>query len=143
MQTLNDLKAILPRLVAAAQEEYDGWDQDENGDDPELGAGGICQLIADRMSAVLSDAGFEAAYTHSEGVGENHVWVTSVVAEGVITVDIPPHVYELGSGYVWVKIPDVSFSPDDVAVTVIDRNPGNFRYYVDEGYEFDDDLPTP
>lgn len=138
MHTMNDLKELMPHLVAAAQEQYDAWEQDEEGCDPELGSGGICHLIADEMCSVLASAGIDCSSTHSEGVGENHVWVTAVVREGVVTIDIPPHVYEIGSGYVWKKIPGVSITADHVHVDVIDRDPSNFRDYVSEGFDFDD-----
>jgi hypothetical protein len=130
MRTLNDLKSLLPDLAAAAQSEYDAWQQDEDGFDEELGSGGICHLIADRMVEVLSDQGIEATSTHSEGVGENHVWVTAQVAEGVLMVDIPPGTYETGGGYVWRKRPGIVFTQGDVLVDVIDRDPSRFDDYA-------------
>ncbi|NTF17202.1 hypothetical protein G6L37_02000 [Agrobacterium rubi] len=99
MRTLNDLVSLFPQLASAAQSEYDAWQQDDDGMDEELGSGGICHLIADQMVSILSDEGFEATPTHSEGVGENHVWVTAQIAEGVVSVDIPPGVYETGGGF--------------------------------------------
>lgn len=130
MRTLNDLTSLLPRLAAAAQAEYDAWHQDDDGMDEELGAGGICHLIADQMVGILSDEGFEAVTTHSDGIGENHVWVTAQISEGVVTVDIPPGVYESGGGYVWRKRPGIVFSPKDVIIDRIDRDPAKFAEYA-------------
>jgi hypothetical protein len=130
MRTINDLISLSHRLAAAGQQEYDVWTQDEEGYDEELGSGGICHLIADRMVGTLSDEGFEAVSTHSEGIGENHVWVTVQTAQGVVMVDIPPGVYETGGGYTWKKRPDIVFSPSDVLIDVIDRDPARFPEYA-------------
>jgi hypothetical protein len=130
MRTINDLISLSPQLAAAGQHEYNVWTQDDEGYDEELGSGGICHLIADRMVGILSDEGFEAVSTHSEGIGENHVWVTAQTAQGVVMVDIPPGVYETGGGYTWKKRPDIVFSPSDVLVDVIDRDPARFPEYA-------------
>lgn len=130
MRTLKDLTSLLPHLAAAAQAEYDAWQQDDDGMAEELGAGGICHLIADRMVEILSEKGIEAVATHSEGIGENHVWVTAQTAEGVVTVDIPPGAYETGGGYVWRKRPGVVLTETDVSVDVIDRDPSKFSDYA-------------
>jgi hypothetical protein len=130
MRTLNDLISLSPLLAAAGQQEYDVWEQDEEGYHEELGSGGICHLIADRMVGILSDEGFEAVSTHSEGIGEDHVWVTAQTAQGVVTVDIPPGVYEIGGGYTWKKRPDIVFVPSDIVVDVIDKDPLRFPDYA-------------
>jgi hypothetical protein len=130
MRTLNDLISLSPQLATAGQHEYDAWEQDVDGYDEELGSGGICHLIADRIVDILSDEGFDAVSTHSEGIGENHVWVTARTAQGVVMVDIPPGVYETGGGYTWKKRPDIVFSPSDVLVDVIDRDPARFPEYA-------------
>ena len=124
----------LPALAKAAQGEYDAWEQDGDGLDPELGAGGICHLIADRMVEALLNVGFEATSTHSEGVGENHVWVTAKTDAGVVVIDIPPGRYEIGSGFVWRKIPGVSFVPSDIFVDIIDPDPESFPAYVADAF---------
>ncbi|MNU39071.1 hypothetical protein D3C71_277590 [compost metagenome] len=136
MRTLNDLISLSPQLAAAGQQEYDAWAQDEEGNDEELGSGGICHLIADRMVGILCDEGFDAVSTHSDGIGENHVWVTAQTAQGVVTIDIPPGVYETGSGYTWKKRSGIVFSPSDVILDVIDRDPSRFPEYA--GFEADE-----
>ena len=130
MRNLNDLISLFSQLAAAAQSEYDAWQQDDDGMDEELGSGGICHLIADRMVEILSEEGFEAVATHSEGIGENHVWVTAQIAEGVVTVDIPTGAYETGGGYVWRKRPGIALTPSDILFEVIDRNPLTFNDYA-------------
>jgi hypothetical protein len=135
MRTLNDLKSLTSKLATVAQEEYDAWAQDDEGFDEELGSGGICHLIAERMVEVLSEEDIEATTTHSEGVGENHVWVTAQTSDGVAMVDIPPGVYESGGGYVWRKKSGVTISSSDVLIDVIDRDPHKFAEYAGFDYE--------
>jgi hypothetical protein len=139
VRTINDLISLSTQLAAAGQAEYDAWAQDIDGYDEELGSGGICHLIADRMVGILSGEGFEAVSTHSEGIGENHVWVTAQTAQGVVTVDIPPGVYEIGGGYTWKKRPGIVFSPSDILVDVIDNDPARFPEYA--GIEADEMYP--
>jgi hypothetical protein len=137
MRTLNDLISLSPQLAAAAQCEYDAWQQDEDGMDEELGAGGICHLIVDQMVSVLSAEGIDAVSTHSEGVGENHVWVTAQTEQGVVMVDIPPGVYEIGSGFTWRKRANIVFGPTDIVIDIIDRNPARFPEYAGIEHDFD------
>lgn len=112
------VRAASGDLAAAAKAVFDAWDQDFEGYDEELGSGGICQDVASAMVAALSSAGVENAMTFHASVGENHVFVVALLEDGVFTIDIPPHVYETGSGYVWKKRHDAAFTPDSV---VIDR----------------------
>jgi len=112
------LSVAAPRLLEAAQEVYDAWEQ-VDGFDSELGAGGICQDIASRMVDALSSLGIDDALCFHASVGENHVYVVaSIPADGVYAIDIPPQVYETGSGYVWRRKDGVVFDLDDL---VIDR----------------------
>ncbi|NTF17210.1 hypothetical protein G6L37_02040 [Agrobacterium rubi] len=147
MPTLTDALTLRTAIASAAQAEYDSWDQGENGWDEELGEGGICHLIADRMVDILSEANFDAVPTHSEGIGENHVWVTAKADDGIMLIDIPPSRYENGSGYRWRKKSGVQFSIDDIVISVIDPDPRNFRLYADvedeEFDEHDESLPHP
>lgn len=144
MPTLVEIQNLGTALAEAAQTEYEAWEQDENGWDEELGEGGICHLIADRMVDVLSNAGFDAVPTHSEGVGENHVWVTARAEDGVIMIDIPPSRYEVGSGFCWRKRPNIRLSADDVFISVVDPDPSKFQLYadVDDLGELDESRPT-
>lgn len=61
MMTLMALRDSAPLLIKAAQAQLDEWQQDEDGVDEVLGAGGCCGLIADAMSGELSSLGFDTA----------------------------------------------------------------------------------
>jgi hypothetical protein len=126
-----ELKALRPEIATAAQRVYDEWAQDEEGLDEELGAGGICHLIADDVVGLLSREGFDAA-TVSAQVGEQHVWVVAQTDDGVYLVDIPPSVYESGSGYRWRKKPGVEFSGDDVVIDRESADPGDFERFLED-----------
>ena len=105
------VRSISGELAAAAQAVYDDWMQDDDGMDEVYGAGGICHDIADRIVSVLSEKGVDAVSVPA-AVGENHVFAVAALADGVWSIDIPPNVYEAGGGYVWRKLPDVTFSPE-------------------------------
>lgn len=105
-----------------AQQIYNEWDQsDEENGDPELGFGGICDLIAEQICHVLGEQGIECVSWNSGGVGENHTSVIANLADGVFEVDIPPHVYENGGGYTWYKKPNVVFDPRDVVIHQLEK----------------------
>jgi hypothetical protein len=111
----NEIKQLVPKLIEAAQKVYDEWEQNEEGEDPELGYGGICQDIADEMAGVLNENGVEAG-TVSATAGDQHVWVIAKLADGVYDIDIPPYLYESGSGYTWKKRPNVKFTKEMLAI---------------------------
>lgn len=50
---LQKLKSLLPKMVKAAQLEYDLWDE-SNTD--EYAGGGICHMIAEKIADVLNTA---------------------------------------------------------------------------------------
>tara|TARA_B100001778_G_scaffold334952_1_gene349453 strand:- start:500 stop:2074 length:1575 start_codon:yes stop_codon:yes gene_type:complete len=109
------LQQLLPQLASAAQNEYNQWDQDEDGMDMELGAGGICQEIASAFCDILSSADISCT-TFDAQIGDQHVWAVAYDDQEAFSVDIPPSVYETGTGYVWQKIPNVVFGPDDIVL---------------------------
>jgi hypothetical protein len=110
------LDNLRPKLAAAAMSIYDDWQQID-GMDIELGAGGICQDVASAMTGSLSEAGFEHMYCVHASVGENHVFVVVLVpGDGVYEIDIPPSVYEVGSGYVWKKREGITIGENDVVI---------------------------
>jgi len=130
IKTVQELKALLPQIIQAAQSAYDSWAQDENGHDEELGVGGICQDIASEISSVLSSHGFDCT-TVSQEIGEQHVYTVVKLEDGVYEVDIPPYVYETGGGYNWRKIPNVKFNANHVIINRIDGDPESFKNYTD------------
>jgi hypothetical protein len=108
---------LFRRLFAeAAQEVYDAWQQDEDGHDDEVGAGGICDRIAEEAVSALSGAGFDA-FTYSEEGLPNHTWVIVEEDGEHWNLDIPWQSYEECNGmYDFSKIEDVEFGPEDVQV---------------------------
>jgi hypothetical protein len=119
LKPVADLISILPDLASVAQSVYDRWDQID-GFDVELGEGGICQDVASAMAGCLSSSGFDDVLTVSASVGENHVFLVALLADGVYQIDISPYHYETGGGYVWKKRPGVRFSPEMVAFMKVD-----------------------
>lgn len=130
-RTPPEIAPFVPEMARAAQEKYDEWEQDDDGMDAMLGAGGLCQDIAEALAEVLDSHGVDAS-TVSSSVGDQHVWVVARAADGVYTVDIEPRVYETGSGYVWRKRPGVRFKPQDIDVTLIDPDPSKYEEYSDD-----------
>lgn len=122
------------KLASAAQKVYDDWDADSDPEegDPEVGFGGICQDIADAMSRELSRQRIECASVSAQ-VGDQHVYVVAKCLDGVFEVDIPPHVYERGSGYSWTKIKGVRFSGSHIQINKLDSDPESFDQYTEEG----------
>lgn len=123
-------------LIGAAQAVLDDWVQDEDGLDPELGAGGACQDIASAMAGTLSEIGVEEVvevYTELDG---GHVFLIANLADGVFRIDVPPGAYETGAGYAWRKRDGVQLHPENL---ILERVEGpipdeTFRYrYAEEG----------
>lgn len=113
------LSSLAPELAEAAARVHGEWLQDDDGMDAELGLGGICQDVASAMLGVLDRNGFEHALTVHSACGENHVFVVALASDGAYEVDIPPGVYETGSGYVWRKRRDAVFDASCVVVSRI------------------------
>lgn len=127
------IKQLKPTIAQAAQKLYDTWDQDEDGVcSVRDHAGGICHEIADEVVDILNDAGFEHVTTMSYSVGENHVSAVVATSDGVYEVDIPPYTYETGGGYNWKKKPDVTFTPNDVVIDRLSRNPKDIENYLED-----------
>jgi len=126
-----DLMKLRGALIAAAQQCYDDWVLDDDGYDFEVGAGGICHLIADEFVDILNSNGYEAVSVNSQ-IGENHVWSVVKMDDGVWEVDIPPYCYETGGGYTWEKIPDIKFDVDDVVINMLSSDPEDFRDYLED-----------
>jgi hypothetical protein len=119
--TSRNIAAWKPQMCQFAQQIYNEWDQSGEDGDPELGFGGICDLIAEQICHVLGGEGVECVSWNSGGVGENHTSVIANLADGVFEVDIPPHVYETGGGYNWQKLPNVVFDPRDVVINRLEQ----------------------
>jgi hypothetical protein len=114
------LESLRSVIAAAAQKVVDEWQIDEEGLDPELGAGGICDRVADAIIETLYARinGIEAAPGAPEG--EDHQWVVASDGKEAAIIDIPPGTYEIGSGYSWKKIEGARIEPDDVFIGPLD-----------------------
>lgn len=121
-------KALLqlrPQLAAAAQEQIDAWQQDEEGFDEELGGGGCCDRVADAMGNVIGDR-LENVEIHEGGQdGDDHAFLLVYAIEPpyadetAYIVDIPPSVYETGSGYSWRKRDGAQVTAGDVVIVPV------------------------
>lgn len=112
------LDALRPQLAAVAQRVYDQWDPDD--EDNEFGGGGICDVVAREMEGVIGSEIDDVEIEDGGHDGDDHAWL--LVSRGGTTyaVDIPPGVYEVGGGYSWRKLPDVTITPDDVVIEHVD-----------------------
>jgi hypothetical protein len=113
-EVLAIIKGCVPEIVKAAQQRYDDWRQDDSGWDEDLGTGGICDQIAEDISGILADELFDVCGGGQEG--DDHSFVFAGMAGHAFSVDIPCHVYELGSGYTWRKLPGVEFADEHVVI---------------------------
>jgi hypothetical protein len=102
------------KAAAAAQEVYDSWQQDADGDDEVYGGGGICDDVAVAVAEVLIEQNVEAFTHHYEQ--DNHTVVIAKMNEQTVEVDIPMHLYERGSWYSYRKVPGVTFGPEHITV---------------------------
>jgi len=118
------------KLADIAQLIYNKWDaSDETYGDFEVGFGGICHLIAEKIVDYLYSVGIPASTVSSNA--EVHVYAVAQAKEGVFVIDIPPYSYETGGGYSWKKIPDIIFDEDYITISKIDSNPKAFEQYYD------------
>ena len=131
---LQRISSFLPQIVSVAQNEYDSWEQDEEGFDEALGhSGGICQDIAERICELMNSNGIDCI-TQDAMVGDQHVWAVAY-DEGsnkAFMIDISPYVYESGGGYSWQKLPDVIFSNNDVIIEEV--NWDDFKWSLEDTY---------
>jgi hypothetical protein len=124
-QITDDVKV---QLATAAQSVYDEWSQDEEGNDLEVGAGGICDGIADALVDVLSSHGMHDIQTQ---YNEPHTYVIGRFREGIFTIDIPYSLYESGYLYTWKKKPNVKFEPSHIEIYQLDADSGKWKQYTD------------
>lgn len=93
------LHALRPAIAKAAQAVVDAWEQDEDGMDDELGAGGACDRVSDAISEVVHEKieGLEEVGGGQDG--DDHAFPIFYDDREAFAVDIPPGVYETGGGY--------------------------------------------
>lgn len=115
------LDAVRSQFAVRAQEIYDQWEQDENGEDFTYGTGGICDAIVNNFTAVVVNAPWatdDVRCLDGGQDGDDHAWLIVVddSLQEAVGVDIPPGVYEVGGGYTWTKLPQVRFNASHVMV---------------------------
>lgn len=111
---MSDVPAWKEQAIREAQEIYDAWEQDADGQDFMYGGGGICDAIAGALAGALSAHGIEASIFHYEN--ENHTVAIALLAGGTVEVDIPMGLYERGSYYSYKKIKGVTFRASDITM---------------------------
>ncbi len=105
------LMRLRPAIAQIAQIIYDEWDDDEYG--------GICDMIADEISGILSHNGIDN--TDGGHDGDDHAYIIAYNDNESYIVDIPYDTYERGGGYNWSKIPNIQFTPNDVVISQCHR----------------------
>lgn len=110
------LMTLRPQMAFAAQKVYNNWEQDEDGMDPDLGGGGICDEVARAISDVIAHNIQNAEFADGGQEGDDHAYMIVYNQQEAYGVDIPCHIYEKGGGYSWQKLPGVHFSPTDIAI---------------------------
>lgn len=130
----------LDNIAKIAQQVYDNWKQDEEGysEDYDVGYGGICHIIADKIVDYLySQADLQSKHNFCSVSSnfEQHVYVIAwkeiepyeedefeeEKLYDLYSIDIPYYVYETGGGFNWKKIEGVQFSGSDVVISLIER----------------------
>lgn len=115
LSSINDklyrrLLILRERIANTAMLVYDQWDDDGFG---------ICDEIAESISDVLRENGIDCTdYGHD---GDEHAAVVAYDDFESYLIDIPYYLYEVGGGYNWSKIPNVSITVDDVVIVKVDR----------------------
>lgn len=131
LNSISDITdSIKDEMVKVAQKQYDRWQQDHEGQDVELGRGGICHLIADDLINVLYRNKIDNVQSVCSNY-EQHVYIVGQFKEGIYEIDIPYDVYETGGGFTWKKRPDVIFSRQDIVVSRLSSDPSEFNNYTD------------
>ena len=67
---------------------YDGWGQDEDGDD-DYGGGGICDSVANALSEVVARALDDVTITDGGQDGDDHAFIVVLTDTEAVAVDIP------------------------------------------------------
>ena len=116
------LEGLRGLMSQAAQEVYDEWEQDEEGMDASLGAGGICDQISRAISGVIVENLMDVDVTEGGQDGDDHSWIFAYDDSSAYAVDIPPHLYERGGGYLWRKVHDVKFDVNSISIMPVSRS---------------------
>lgn len=135
------LKLLRQQFANAAQQEYDAWQQDEDGMDFELGTGGICDRIAEEIGSVIGESIEGVQILDGGEPGDDHAYIVVTDGNSAWAVDIPYSIYETGGGYNWTKIEGVTFQPDDVVIEPISVD--WVKDTVSQWQDYDPDVDDP
>ena len=117
----NTLMALRNDLALSAQRVYNEWEQDEDGYDEVYGAGGICDDIADAMCDIINNkTDYDCFHLYNEHDCHTSIYVYDTTIKHIYNVDIPPYVYEKGTGYNWKKINNVSFNLNHINIDEVE-----------------------
>ena len=126
----NTLMVLRNDLALSAQKVYNDWEQDDEGNDEIYGSGGICDDIADTMCDVINNkTNYSCFHLYNEYDCHTSIYVYDTITKQIYNVDIPPYVYEKGTGYNWKKINDVSFNLNHINIDEVEWD----IYLDDEG----------
>ena len=128
----NKLKSLIPDFIKTAQTVYNDWEQSEDGESEEYGTGGICDVIADEMcNVVYEKTDYNCFSNYNEIDCHSSIYVYDSDNKLLFNVDIPPYVYETGTGYNWKKLKNIQFQKEDVILH--DMTELYSEYIDDEG----------
>lgn len=129
------LMSLRDDFAKNAQALYNEWDQDENGYDEIYGSGGICDDIADVMCTTVQEkTNYDCFSLYNEYDFHTSIYVFDIATKQIYNVNIPPHVYEIGAGYNWKKIKNVSFNINHINITEVE-----WDNFLDEDGNIKDD----
>lgn len=111
-----ELEQLKFEMAEAAQKVYDEWEQDEHGNDAELGSGGICDSITNAIAGIIVSSIANVETFDGGQEGDDHAWTIAQRDGEAFGIDINPRVYEVGGGYHWKKRPGAIIRPDEVEI---------------------------
>lgn len=121
-------------LILVSQKVYDEWNQNEHGYDEYYGSGGICDDIADAMchNVINLKTNYGCFHIYNEYDCHTSIYVYDLATKQIYNVDIPPYIYESGTGYNWKKIKNVSFNVNHIDIIEVEwdnyfDNDGNLK----------------
>lgn len=113
------IKALIPDILVAAQKILDEWNVDDSGD-VEFGHGGACDAINYAIQNILGQ--LDVSIIDGGQPGDDHAFSIVYSDTEAYVVDIPANVYETGSGYSWKKIPNVKLTDQDIIIEKFNRD---------------------
>lgn len=135
---IDRLNALRASLATAAQRVLDTWKPDEQGIDPELGTGGVCDRITVELGNVIGGTLHDIEIDEGGQLGDDHSHLVVIDPMTAVVVDVPSSLYERGGGYVWHKIAGATIRPEDIYIEAITRSNVTDRRPDVEIFEWED-----